>query len=339
MPRSLPESACMRSGADRAHGTSNRNTTHPDRGSHVSRPPRATPSVVTVPTPPGRGGGASGARSGPCWDADRRIEHVADLDDPRLAGLPPPARAVAAHGHRAGAGHLHGGGPPLGRGAARVRRTRCARSWSPTRTPTRYARRRRARCTRCRAARSSSSPACTSIGACWPPADRPGAARASTSWPARRAGSLVLEAVNDHENIGALFRNAAAFGVDGGGARSDRRRPALPTGHPGLARARAAGALRPCRRPGRRRSTTCGRGLHRSSPSSPRADEPLADLVADRRPSGSPCCSAPRGTGLSAAALAAVDRRVRIPMAPGVDSVNVATAAAIALAALFQPPR
>jgi tRNA G18 (ribose-2'-O)-methylase SpoU len=26
---------------------------------------------------------------------------------------------------------------------------------------------------------------------------------------------LVLEAVNDHENIGALFRNAAAFGVDG----------------------------------------------------------------------------------------------------------------------------
>ena len=42
------------------------------------------------------------------------------------------------------------------------------------------------------------------------------------------------------------------------------------------------------------------------------------------------------GTGLSAAALAAVDRQVRIPMAPGVDSVNVATAAAIALAALYQ---
>ena len=37
------------------------------------------------------------------------------------------------------------------------------------------------------------------------------------------------------------------------------------------------------------------------------------------------------GPGLTNAALAAVDRTVRIPMAAGVDSVNVATAAAIAL--------
>jgi tRNA G18 (ribose-2'-O)-methylase SpoU len=36
------------------------------------------------------------------------------------------------------------------------------------------------------------------------------------------------------------------------------------------------------------------------------------------------------GAGLSEPALAAADRRVRIPMAPGVDSLNVATAAAIA---------
>ena len=43
------------------------------------------------------------------------------------------------------------------------------------------------------------------------------------------------------------------------------------------------------------------------------------------------------GPGLTDAALAAVDRRVRIPMAPGADSVNVATAAAIALAALHGP--
>src|SRR5436305_1312830 len=37
------------------------------------------------------------------------------------------------------------------------------------------------------------------------------------------------------------------------------------------------------------------------------------------------------GPGLSAAALAAADRRIRIAMAPGVDSLNVATAAAVAL--------
>ncbi len=40
------------------------------------------------------------------------------------------------------------------------------------------------------------------------------------------------------------------------------------------------------------------------------------------------------GPGLSAAALAAADERVRIPMAAGVDSLNVATAAAVAFAHL-----
>jgi tRNA G18 (ribose-2'-O)-methylase SpoU len=40
------------------------------------------------------------------------------------------------------------------------------------------------------------------------------------------------------------------------------------------------------------------------------------------------------GPGLSAGALAAADIRVRIPMADGVDSLNVATAAAVAFAHL-----
>ncbi|MBN9619225.1 MAG: RNA methyltransferase, partial [Actinobacteria bacterium] len=40
------------------------------------------------------------------------------------------------------------------------------------------------------------------------------------------------------------------------------------------------------------------------------------------------------GPGLTAAAQAAADRRVRIPMASGVDSLNVATAAAVAFAHL-----
>jgi tRNA G18 (ribose-2'-O)-methylase SpoU len=40
------------------------------------------------------------------------------------------------------------------------------------------------------------------------------------------------------------------------------------------------------------------------------------------------------GSGLTPAALAAADVRVRIPMAPGVDSLNVATAAAIAFSSI-----
>jgi TrmH family RNA methyltransferase len=46
--------------------------------------------------------------------------------------------------------------------------------------------------------------------------------------------------------------------------------------------------------------------------------------------------------GLSDAVLRAADRRVRIPLAPGVDSLNVAVAAAVALWALGSgenPPR
>jgi tRNA G18 (ribose-2'-O)-methylase SpoU len=43
------------------------------------------------------------------------------------------------------------------------------------------------------------------------------------------------------------------------------------------------------------------------------------------------------GPGLSARALAASDRRVRIPIDPSVDSLNVGHAAAIAFAALGRP--
>jgi tRNA G18 (ribose-2'-O)-methylase SpoU len=48
------------------------------------------------------------------------------------------------------------------------------------------------------------------------------------------------------------------------------------------------------------------------------------------------------GPGLSDAARDAADRRARIPMAPGVDSLNVATAAAIAfhrLGRFAEPPQ
>jgi tRNA G18 (ribose-2'-O)-methylase SpoU len=65
----------------------------------------------------------------------------------------------------------------------------------------------------------------------------------------------------------------------------------------------------------------------------PAADaEPLARLVAEA-PARVALLVGAEGPGLSAAALARA-RRIRIPQAAGVDSVNVATAAAIALSAL-----
>ena len=38
----------------------------------------------------------------------------------------------------------------------------------------------------------------------------------------------VLEGVNDHENLGSIFRNAAGLGVDARGVRHRLRRPAVP---------------------------------------------------------------------------------------------------------------
>lgn len=147
---------------------------------------------------------------------------------------------------------------------------------------------------------------------------------------------LVLEAVNDHENIGALFRNAAAFAVDAvviDPTTADplyRRSTRVSLGHVlNVPFARAAppdwpdAALGELRRAG-----------FVTFALTPSADaEPLGHLVADD-PARVALVLGAEGPGLTERALAAVDRRIRIPMATQVDSVNVATAAAIALSAL-----
>jgi tRNA G18 (ribose-2'-O)-methylase SpoU len=135
---------------------------------------------------------------------------------------------------------------------------------------------------------------------------------------------LALEGVNDHENLGALFRNAAALGVD-------------------------AVLLGPrCADPLYRRSVRVSMGHvlrvpFVRAPLSALREAGLTVLALTPRPPAAPLStvdpSVPRaallvgaeGAGLSAAALAVADRQVRIPMAAGVDSLNVATAAAIAL--------
>lgn len=141
---------------------------------------------------------------------------------------------------------------------------------------------------------------------------------------------LVLERINDLENLGSLFRNARAFGcdtvlLDPQTADPFARRPVrVSLGH----------VLRiPFARvdpwPG-------GLGAAREAGLTVVALTPAGDpLDAAELPERAAFLVGAEGPGLTVGALAAADRRLRIPMARGVDSVNVATAAAIALSAHF----
>lgn len=140
---------------------------------------------------------------------------------------------------------------------------------------------------------------------------------------------VVMEAVNDHTNIGAIFRSAAALGMD-------------------------AVLLSPdCADPLYRRSVRVSMGTVFSIPWTKLEPWPQSlSLLADhgyRRIALTPAPDAvdlrelslakdekaalflgSEGDGLSPRAFAACDLRVRIPMAAGVDSLNVAAAAAVA---------
>jgi tRNA G18 (ribose-2'-O)-methylase SpoU len=181
-----------------------------------------------------------------------------------------------------------------------------------------------------------------------PPPANAGRLLADAVGTANREGAprlvAVLEGLNDHENIGALFRNAAAFGVTAillDPTCADplyRRSVRVSIGHvlhlpfarlvpwpTGLDQVRAAGflvaALAPCP------ATDIGVPVVR-----------LADLKARMsgpdHPAGVALLVGAEGPGLTDAALAVSDLVVSIPMADRVDSLNVATAAAVAFHAL-----
>lgn len=139
----------------------------------------------------------------------------------------------------------------------------------------------------------------------------------------------VLEGVGDHENLGALFRNAAAFGVDGvllGPGCADplyRRSVRVSMGHvlrvPFAAMPEWPEGLAELRRAG-----------FRVGALTPRADSVPLRAFAGRPGARIALLLGSEGHGLSESAIAAADAAVRIPMADGVDSLNVATAAAVA---------
>jgi tRNA G18 (ribose-2'-O)-methylase SpoU len=137
----------------------------------------------------------------------------------------------------------------------------------------------------------------------------------------------VLEGVNDHENIGSIFRNAAGLGVDavifGRGCADPlyRRAVRVSMGHALLVPFAAAenwpGDLHALRDNG---FTVVS--LTPDPDAVALSDAVDADRVA--------FMVGAEGPGLSETAMRAGDVRARIPMARGTDSLNVATAAAIA---------
>ena len=171
-------------------------------------------------------------------------------------------------------------------------------------------------------------------------------ADAARTWLASGAPPLVavLEGLNDHENIGAVFRNAAAFEV--AGVLLDprcadplyRRSVRVSVGHvlhlpfarlatwpEGLGEIRAAGFLVAALSP---------RPVGHGALTTVTLAELHALVTGPAGPVGVALLLGAEGPGLTDEALAASDVAVTIPMAGGVDSLNVATAAAVAFHAL-----
>jgi tRNA G18 (ribose-2'-O)-methylase SpoU len=147
----------------------------------------------------------------------------------------------------------------------------------------------------------------------------------------RNARSLaVLEGVGDHENLGSLFRNAAGLGVGavllGEGCADPLYRRSVRVSMGTVLHVPFAplpwleGGVELLRRNG-----------FRIVALSPAGEVRLADAPLDGRVA---LLVGSEGHGLTEAALAAADVRARIPMHRDIDSLNVATAAAIAFAAL-----
>lgn len=142
---------------------------------------------------------------------------------------------------------------------------------------------------------------------------------------------IVLEQIVNADNVGGIFRNAAAFGatavVLGPHCCDPLYRKAIRTSMgaalrvPFLHAGAWPGALGALRRAG---FTVVAL--------TPRADAvSIEEFLREGQPARLALLAGSEGAGLSAEALAAADVRMRIPMASGVDSLNVATAVGIAL--------
>jgi tRNA G18 (ribose-2'-O)-methylase SpoU len=147
---------------------------------------------------------------------------------------------------------------------------------------------------------------------------------------------LVLEGVSNADNVGGVFRNAAAFGADGvllsPTCCDPLYRKAIRTSMAATLRipfARAGaddwpGALTSVK--------AAGFTIVALTPRQP--SETLAAFASRPRPARIALLLGTEGEGLTPEAEAAADYRVRIPIAGGIDSLNLAVATGIALYSL-----
>ncbi|NJP68881.1 TrmH family RNA methyltransferase [Streptomyces spiramenti] len=140
---------------------------------------------------------------------------------------------------------------------------------------------------------------------------------------------VVLEDIVDHANVGAAFRNAAALGVD---AVLLSPRCADPLYRRAVKVSMGAVLQLPWTRLSDWPDGLARFGEHGYTTAALclSADSVTLDELAARPPSRLALLLGTEGEGLSAGALRGSDLRVRIPMAAGVDSLNVAAASAVA---------
>jgi len=146
---------------------------------------------------------------------------------------------------------------------------------------------------------------------------------------------VLLEGLTNHDNVGGVFRNAAAFGADAVVMDATTCDPLyrkairvsvggslvvpytqVPTSQEAIEAAKAAGFT-----------------LVAMSPSA--AAVPMETLFRSSVPPRVALMVGTEGPGLSEASMAAADVVCRIEMAPGFDSLNVSTATGIALHRVF----
>jgi len=150
--------------------------------------------------------------------------------------------------------------------------------------------------------------------------------------PATMEALVVLERMSNPDNVGGVFRNALAFGA---GAVFLSPGTADPLYRKAIRVSAGAVVALPFAR-----LTDWPRGLGRLREAgytllalTPRAEAGPIGALGDGNPGPARVALllGTEGRGLSSEALAMADLHVRIPMAPEMDSLNVATAGAIAL--------